>query len=64
MQPIKYFIKRNFIIGACMKVHRSLGAGFFGAVYEEALEEISNIPFLKEPLNWIYITIIEIKKTI
>ena len=39
------------IIGACMKVHRSLGAGFLEAVYEEALErEFQNlkIPFKRQ----------------
>jgi len=39
------------IIGACMKVHRSLGAGFLEAVYEEALEKeflTQNIPFKRQ----------------
>ena len=39
------------IVGACMKVHRTLGAGFLEAVYEEALErEFQNlkIPFKRQ----------------
>ena len=39
------------IVGACMKGHRSLGAGFLEAVYEEALErEFQNlkIPFKRQ----------------
>jgi len=39
------------IIGACMQVHRSLGAFFLEAVYEEALEKEFNkekIPFQKQ----------------
>ncbi|MBM3436247.1 MAG: GxxExxY protein [Bacteroidetes bacterium] len=39
------------IIGSCMEVHKSLGAGFLEAVYQEALtlEFIeANIPFIRE----------------
>ncbi|GET29317.1 GxxExxY protein [Prolixibacter sp. SD074] len=39
------------IIGACMKVHRTLGPEFLESVYAEALEKeltTSNIPYRRE----------------
>ena len=39
------------IIGACMKVHRTLGAGFLEKVYQEALEhelQKRSIPYKRE----------------
>ena len=38
------------ILGACMKVHRILGAGFLESVYQESLEKefrSQSIPFLR-----------------
>lgn len=46
------------IVGACMKVHSTLGSGFLETVYEEALEKEFtnlNIPFVKQvPLELFY----------
>ena len=53
------------IIGACMEVHKVLGAGFLEAVYQEALEiEFKNqcIPFEREKELKIYFKGIELRK--
>ena len=45
------------IIGACMKVHAELGAGYLEAVYQEALERQlmkEGIPFEREKLLNVY----------
>ena len=48
MPEILYKEESYKIVGACMKVHRTLGAGFLEAVYQIALEKeftSQNIPF-------------------
>ena len=55
------------IIGACMKVHRLLGAGFLEAVYEEALEkefQIQKIPFKRQVKLDLFYDNQKLKKTI
>ena len=45
------------IIGACMEVHRTLGAGFLESVYQEALGlefDRQNIPYTQEEKIEIY----------
>ena len=52
MVDILYKDESYAIIGACIKVHTELGAGFLEAVYQEALEKEftkRNIPFKRQP---------------
>ncbi len=57
-EKILYKEESYKIVGACMKVHRTLGNGFLEAVYEEALAkefEKENIPFNRQvKLNIFY----------
>ncbi|MBC8175370.1 MAG: GxxExxY protein [Candidatus Marinimicrobia bacterium] len=51
MNKIIYKEESYKIIGSCMKVHRTLGAGFLEPVYQEAVGiqfEIDSIPHVRE----------------
>jgi len=53
------------IMGACMKVHSSLGSGFLEAVYEEAIEkefDIQKIPYEKQVKLELYYNDQKLKK--
>ncbi|HCY41003.1 MAG TPA: GxxExxY protein [Prolixibacteraceae bacterium] len=53
------------IIGACIKVHTELGAGFLEAVYQESLEREflkRNIPFQRQPKLSLYFDGEKLKK--
>jgi GxxExxY protein len=61
-----YFKKESYlIVGACMKVHTSLGPGFLEAVYQEALEKeftLQNIPFERQKKLSVFYGGVKLKK--
>ncbi|SHJ76099.1 GxxExxY protein [Arenibacter nanhaiticus] len=65
MTDIIYKEESYNIIGACMRVHTELGAGFLEAVYQEALEkefQSSKIPFERQTKLSIYYKEEKLKK--
>jgi GxxExxY protein len=53
------------IVGACMKVHRTLGPGFLEAVYEEVVEKefiVQNIPYKRQVKLDLYYEGVQLKK--
>ncbi len=66
MADILYKDESYKIIGACMKVHSELGAGFLESVYQEALEKQfmkDAIPFEREKYLKIQFDGEQLKKT-
>ena len=66
MADLLYKEESYKIIGACMKVHAELGAGFLESVYQEALERQfikDSIPYEREKLLKIQFAGEQLKKT-
>jgi GxxExxY protein len=66
MAEIIYKEESYKIIGACMKVHSSLGSGFLESVYQEALEKqfIKDlIPYVREKVLRVHFDGQELRKT-
>jgi GxxExxY protein len=65
MPDIVYKNESYAIIGACIKVHSELGAGFLEAVYQEALEKEftkRNILYVRQPKLSLYFDGEKLKK--
>lgn len=65
MSDIVYKNESYEIIGACLKVHSELGAGFLEAVYQEALEKEftkRNILYARQPKLSLYFDGEKLKK--
>lgn len=65
MVDIVYKEESYRIVGACMKVHSSLGAGFLEAVYQEALKEEfkkQDIPFEEQKKLSLFYENLRLKK--
>jgi GxxExxY protein len=66
MTEIIYKEESYKIIGACMKVHAALGAGFLESVYQEALEKQfikDQIPYAREKILKVHFDGHELRKT-
>ncbi|MBP1639423.1 MAG: GxxExxY protein [Bacteroidetes bacterium] len=66
MTEIIYKEESYKIIGACMKVHAALGAGFLESVYQEALEKQfikDQIPYAREKILKVHFDGQELRKT-